>query len=94
MDIDAATRAGDLAAQHKRVSALLADIDMAIKESWPVSNVRVTAPAEGASRSAGTVIDLFPDGKGAKEIAALILQTTQARYQADLADLAQQLEAL
>lgn len=59
MKIDTAVTAGQLAAQINAVTAKLAAIDVAINEQWPVSMLRVAAPAQGASQPAGTEVDLL-----------------------------------
>lgn len=59
MKLDAAKAGGILAAKIDAVTLLLANIDIAINEQWPVSALRVAAPPEGASQPAGTEVDLL-----------------------------------
>lgn len=93
MNRDTAARAGELAARIGVLSALVADIDVAIKEGWSVNVLRACAPAEGSSKPGGQV-DLLPRGPATAELSALALSTARDAYGAQLDQLNAQLAAL
>ena len=59
MKIDTAIQAGSLAVQIQRETDIIARIQLAISEQWPISALEVAAPAEGASQPQGTTLDLL-----------------------------------
>lgn len=94
MDINTARTAGDIAAQIDKVTALISEVDVVIAENWPVTVVRATAPAEGASRPAGSQVDLLPNGIATPESWKFAVSTARQAYQDQLDTLLGQLEAL
>lgn len=94
MELQQAKSAGDLARAIERVEALIAQVDVAIAEAWPVTVMRASAPAENSSVPAGTSIDLVPFGPASADNSALALATARATYQAQLDALQAQLAGL
>lgn len=94
MKLDVANSAGPLAEKIARLQALIADIDVAIAEKWPISALRVVAPAEGASRPSGAEIDLLPFGRSNEAVSQLALNTARDVYQQQIDALSAQLDAL
>lgn len=95
MKIDTAEQAGSLAVQIRRETDILARIDLAIAEEWPISALQVSAPSEKASQPAGTTLDLL--GSTSLPIADLwkiAITTGRQAHQTLLDSLQAQLEAL
>lgn len=95
MKPELARSAKPLVTKIDEVEALLAKIDVALAEQWPVRVLRVVAPAEGASQPEGTEVDLL--GGVALPIADLwkiALTTARGAHQSVLDELNAQLEAL
>jgi hypothetical protein len=59
MKIETAEQAAALAAQIRRVTIIIANIQLAINEQWPISALQVSAPAEGSSQPQGIMLDLL-----------------------------------
>lgn len=94
MEMDTAQSAAQLVPQIQGLQALLAKIETALTERWPITVLKVAAPAEGASLPEGTTIDLLPAGAANNENSQLALTTAQKTYQAQLDVLNAQLAAL
>lgn len=84
MDIKTAHAAAVTAAQIDRVQALLVQVDLVIAENWPLTIIRATAPAEGASQPGGTQVDLLPGGVASPEAWKLAVSAARTAYQAQL----------
>lgn len=94
MKIENARSASALAAKIDAVTTLLAGIDQAISEKWPVSDLKVRAPDTDSISPGGTLLSLVLDGPLDDEASTLALSTAKTKYTAILADLNAQLVAL
>lgn len=95
MKADAAKAGGQIAAAIDAITGLIAQIDLALVEHWTITQLTVTAPAEGSSLPAGTVFNVVMQGSAATDAnSQLALQTARATYQAQLDALNAQLAAL
>lgn len=84
MDLNKARSAISLVAQIDKVQSLLAQVDMVIEENWPLTIIRATAPAEGASQPSGTQVDLLPGGMASPESWKTAVSSARTAYQAQL----------
>lgn len=94
MKLADAVAAGQIAAQIAYETKILAAIDLAISEQWPVSTLKVSAP-KGSVQAEGTELDLL--GSASLPIAELWkIAITQARtaHQTVLEELNAQLAGL
>lgn len=89
-----AKSAGAIAAQIDAVTALLAQTDLIIAESWPITNVTATAPAQGSSQPAGTTVNLLPNGVADPSSWKAAVSSARNAYQSQLDALNAQLAAL
>lgn len=94
MQIETAKTAAGLASQIEAVQGLIAMINVALAEHWPLTVMKASAPATGASYPGGTPIDLLPAGPASDANSQLGLQQALSTYQAELDALNAQLAAL
>lgn len=93
MDIKAANAAIALVPQIEALAKLIAGIELAIAEKWPVSTLKAWAP-ENSTQSLHTEIDLLVGHEASAEMSALALDRAMSFYKDKLATLQAQLAAL
>lgn len=94
MNVETAKAGALIAAQIETIQKTMELLEIAIAENWPVTTLRAVAPDVGASRPAGTTVDIIPNGKSSDKDSQMAMKAAMATYQEQLAALTTQLGAL
>lgn len=92
--VDQAKQIVALSAQVDAMTALVANLKIAVDEHWPISTINAYAPATSSSAKRGTALIILPFGDADDTMSQLALNTALTTYQSQLDALNAQLSTL